>query len=377
MPLSTTDEPPMIAIIGLMSGTSVDAVDAALIKTNGIRFSRHGLRLNLPWPDAMRKDIFAIMDDPDLLNKEAIKDAAERDIANHHAKAVMALVEQYDQPVDLIGFHGQTVLHRPEKALSVQLGSAAHLAELTGLPVAYQFRQNDLAHGGEGAPLAPIFHSALMESAGINPPIAVANIGGITNLTAIGTGELIGMDTGPGNAMMDRQMQNRAGLSYDKNGDIAASGQVNTDYLARVMTHEWYQRPAPKSLDRVITEQMLAADQLAEMTLADAMASLAEVTAMTLINACRNLSETPERLLLTGGGARNQHLVNRIRHHCPCPVMLCDDLPNAAAIDGDFIEAELMAFLAARCLYDMAITFPGTTGVDRPRSGGVICHPLV
>jgi len=370
-----TDEPPMIAIIGLMSGTSVDAVDAALIITNGIRFSRLGQNLNLPWPEAMRKEIFAIMDNPEKLNQPDIKATAERHIASHHAKAVMALMEQYDRPVDLIGFHGQTVLHRPDQGLSVQLGSATHLAELTGLPVAAQFRQNDLAHGGEGAPIAPIFHAALMENADITPPVAVANIGGITNLTGIGKHDLIGMDTGPGNAMMDRQMQQRAGISHDHDGQLAASGQINLRYLEQVLTHEWYQRQAPKSLDRVLTERMLASDHLAKMPLADAMASLAEVTAITLAQACKTLKERPERLLLSGGGARNPYLVNRIRHHSPCPVFLCDDLPAGSLINGDFIEAELMGFLAARCLYDMPITFPGTTGVDRPQSGGVICHP--
>ena len=373
----TIDEPPMITVIGLMSGTSVDAVDAALIETNGIRFSRLGKNLNLPWPEAMRKEIFAIIDDPDTLNQPDIKDRAERHIASHHAKAVMSLMEVSDRPVDLIGFHGQTVLHRPDQGVSVQLGSASHLAELAGLPVVSQFRQNDLAHGGEGAPIAPIFHAAVMENAGIKPPAAVANIGGITNLTGIGLTELIGMDTGPGNAMMDRQMQNRAGLSHDHNGQLAASGQVSMDYVSHVLAHEWYQRQAPKSLDRVQTEQMLASDQLAKMPLADAMASLAEVTAITLTQACKTLKEQPERLLLSGGGARNQHLVHRIRHHSPCPVFLCDDLVNASAIDGDFIEAELMGFLAARCHYDMPITFPGTTGIDRPRSGGVICHPPI
>ncbi len=372
---SPIDEPPMITIIGLMSGTSVDAVDAALIKTNGIRVLRYGLNLNLPWPDAMRKEIFAIMDDPETLNQLAIRETAERHIATHHAEAVMTLMKQDGQPVDLIGFHGQTVLHRPDQGVSVQLGSAAQLAELTGLPVAAQFRQNDLAHGGEGAPIAPIFHAALIKDAGIAPPVAVANIGGITNLTGIGKTTLIGMDTGPGNAMMDRQMQRRAGLSHDQDGQLAASGQVNKEYVSRVLAHEWYQRPAPKSLDRVITEQMLATDQLADMPLADAMASLAEVTALTLTQACQTLKERPEQLLLSGGGARNHHLVHRIRHHSACPVFLCDDLPHTSAIDGDFIEAELMGFLAARCLYDMPITFPGTTGIDRPRSGGVIYHP--
>ena len=357
-----------LSVIGLMSGTSVDAIDGAIVKTDGEVIMRENIHLSRPWNNTTRRDIFAVMQEPQRLDDAAFRAELETRIATCHAELVLEMLGAYGEKIDLIGFHGQTVLHAPRQKCSVQLGCAQDLAEQTNLPVAHQFRQNDLKHGGEGAPLAPIFHRALMHHTGRTPPLAIANIGGITNITFIGAEVLIGCDTGPGNAMMDRLMQNHGGAGFDCDGELAATGRINTDYLDAVLSHEWYALPPPKSLDRLAVERMLMPETLARLPLADALASLAEVTAITLRDALTRLPQAPRELLIWGGGARNVHLVKRIKHHIDCPLRL-------DVLDGDFIEAEMMAFLGARVFYGMILTLPTTTGVDAPQSGGCIAYP--
>jgi anhydro-N-acetylmuramic acid kinase len=378
--MTTTLIPELIPVIGLMSGTSIDAVDAALIMTDGQSFTRTGITANLPWPDHIRAAIFAVVDDPSRLENRDDISALEHDIAQHHALAVAAIHDQMKSPAALIGFHGQTVLHKPEQGYSVQLGSGETLAHITGCPVIYQFRQNDLHHGGQGAPLAPVYHAALLKQMQISAPAAIVNIGGIANITAITDTQMISMDTGPGNAMMDRMMQTYRQQPFDHDGQTAAAGQCDGDYVNTVLAHDWFHLPPPKSLDRVITEQMLSSGQLDTwlntMPLADAMASLAEITARSIYMSCLHLPQLPEQMILAGGGARNRYLVDRISHHMNSTANIDVHIMDDYHINGDFIEAELMAFLAARSQNGYPISFPDTTGVDIPRSGGVRIDPV-
>ena len=373
---------PLLPVIGLMSGTSVDAVDAALMMTNGETFTRTGITASLPWPDELRARIFDIVDHPSHLDDSDLIQAIEIEIADHHGLAVAAIYDQMNTSAALIGFHGQTVYHKPEDRYSVQLGSGARLAEQTGCPVIYQFRQNDLHHGGQGAPIAPVFHAAILQEAQIKPPAAIINIGGIANITATANDRLISMDTGPGNAMMDRMMQRHQNQRFDDNGLIAASGVSDDAYIEAVLSHDWFHQPPPKSLDRLTTEQMLISGKLGTwlnaMPLAHAMASLAEITARSIHIACQLLPEMPEAVILAGGGARNSHLVSRIRHHMNSATdhAIAVNMMDEHHMDGDFIEAELMAYLAARHHNNLAITFPDTTGIDQPRGGGVRCDPI-
>ena len=360
-----------LTAIGLMSGTSVDAIDGAILKTDGETLTRENIHRSHKWDDTTRRDIFAVMQEPERLDDADFRAGLESRIAARHTELVLEMLAEYSEKIDLIGFHGQTVLHAPRQKYSVQLGCAQELAEQTNLPVAHQFRQNDLAHGGEGAPLAPIFHRALMQHIGRTPPLAIANIGGITNITFIGTDgadTLIGCDTGAGNAMMDRLMQAQGGAYFDRDGALAASGRINTEYLDAVLAHEWYALPPPKSLDRFEVERMLLPEKLARLPLEDALASLAEVSAITLRDALTRLPQPPRELVIWGGGARNTHLVKRIKYHIDCPLRL-------DVLDGDFIEAEMMAFLGVRVFYGKILTLPTTTGVDAPRGGGRMTYP--
>lgn len=368
MTTSTPKNTPPLTAIGLMSGTSVDAIDGAILKTDGETMTRENIHRSHAWDDATRRDIFAVMRQPERLADTDFRADLESRIAARHAELVLEMLSAYGEKIDIIGFHGQTILHAPRQKNSVQLGCAQSLAEQTNLPVAHQFRQNDLKHGGEGAPLAPIFHAALMPHLGRTPPLAIANIGGITNITFIGTDTLIGCDTGVGNAMMDRLMQAEGGADFDRDGALAASGRIDADYLEAVLADDWYALPPPKSLDRLEVERMLMPEKLAALPLADALASLVEVCAITLRDTLARLPQPPRELLIWGGGARNGHLVERIAHHISCPLRL-------DVLDGDFIEAEMMAFLGVRVFYGKILTLPTTTGVDAPQSGGRIAYP--
>src|SRR5579871_5758734 len=233
--------------IGLMSGTSLDGVDAAWIETDGERVARTGRAASTPYDPALRADLRRVLDRaPDLAPDDPVVADVSRRVTDAHLAAVRALGEA----ADIIGFHGQTILHRPDQRRTWQIGDAAALARATGLPVAYDFRSADVAAGGEGAPFAPAYHAAL--AAGLPRPLAVLNLGGVGNVTWIGPdGTLIAFDTGPGNGPLDDWAERHTGEPFDRDGRLAASGQVNEAVLERLLADPYFARPAPKSLDRL------------------------------------------------------------------------------------------------------------------------------
>ena len=372
-----------IAILGMMSGTSVDGIDGAVVISDGVSVERTGCTKKHEWHPKTRSRIFTAMEEmqasssPASLLGRAEYTALAQTIAEEHAHLAKHLITHYGKPIKLIGFHGQTILHRPAERLSLQLGDAKTLAQATGIKTVHNFRQNDLALGGEGAPLAPIYHAELARLDGLAPPLAIANIGGVANVTLCmddsvdDTGTLLAFDTGPGNGMMDRLMQQQRQLPFDKDGEVAASGTPDQGYINAVLDNPWFATPPPKSLDRFASEAMLLPQRLASLPLADALASLAEITAISLTRALSFAPIPPTTLLISGGGVHNRHLCGRIAHHAPCPLTSL----ATYGIDPDFVEAELIAFLAVRCLADLPITFPTTTGVATPQSGGVVVAP--
>jgi anhydro-N-acetylmuramic acid kinase len=273
--------------IGLMSGTSLDGVDAAIVETDGERIQRLGRSLTLPYDDALRADLRRLLDlAPGLApNDPFLADVVAR-LTWRHVEAVRALGE----PADLIGFHGQTILHQPDRRRTWQIGDAALLARETGLPVAYDFRSADVAAGGQGAPLAPIIHAALARD--MEPPVAVLNLGGVGNVTWVGLGaELVAMDTGPGNALLDDWAECQTGERMDRDGRLALSGRADPQVLARLLANPYFDRPGPKSLDRLDFPDALAA--LVGLSAADGAATLAAFTAGAVARA--NLPSAPRR----------------------------------------------------------------------------------
>jgi anhydro-N-acetylmuramic acid kinase len=355
----------MLRTIGLMSGTSLDGVDAAWLETNGERIGSFGPTLTLPYDDRLRADLRRLLDHAPTLDPadRRLKTAVAR-LTEYHVRAVAALGRE----ADLIGFHGQTILHQPDRRRTWQIGDAGELAWRTGVPVAYDFRAADVAAGGQGAPLAPAYHAAL--AAGLPKPLAVLNIGGVANVSWIGAdGGLIAFDTGPGNGPLDDWIARRAGQPFDRDGVIALSGRTDAGVLNRLLADPYFSRPPPKSLDRLDFAASLAASGLEQLSPPDGAATLVAFTAAAVAAAA--LPAPPHRWLVTGGGRRNPAIMAALRHHLRVPV----DPVETVGWDGDALEAQCFGFLAARTQAGLPTSFPGTTGAPRPMTGGRVALP--
>ncbi|HZF75557.1 MAG TPA: anhydro-N-acetylmuramic acid kinase [Acetobacteraceae bacterium] len=355
--------------IGLMSGTSLDGVDAAWVETDGERVGRFGPTITLPYDAALRRDLRAILDraaqlpedDPQLL------DCIER-LTTRHVEAVRAVGLQ----AELIGFHGQTILHRPKAGRTWQVGDASRLARETGVMVAHDFRSADVAAGGQGAPLVPIVHAVLARN--LPKPLAVLNLGGVANVTWIGPeGELIAFDTGPANGPIDDWARRRTGEPYDKDGRLALAGRPDGGVLARLIRHPYLEAPPPKSLDRLDFGRALQESGAAELSAEDGAATLVAFLAVCVAAAARHFPAPPMQWLVAGGGRRNAAIMRALAAALTEPVRPVE----VAGWNGDALEAQAFAVLAARVWRGLPITFPGTTGVAEPMPGGRLAGPLL
>ncbi|PID63453.1 MAG: anhydro-N-acetylmuramic acid kinase [Gammaproteobacteria bacterium] len=360
------------SVIGLMSGTSVDGIDVALLWTNGRQVRPSGIGLTVPYADATRRGILDAIADPVAFLDGAGSAALSTRIAEDHAAAVEALVASLGKASSrpsLIGFHGHTILHAPDalEPRTVQLGDARRLADLVGIDVVADFRQADIRAGGQGAPLAPVYHQALLDAAAVELPAAIVNIGGIANITGCGEAGLVGFDCGPGNCIMDDLARHFGIGDCDPDGRIAATGTVDQNWLFRQLDHVWYRRAWPKSLDRQAFAD--AKESLRQASPEDALATALALTVEAIVLGLRQLPERPARVFVSGGGARNLTLMLRLQKALR-QERISVDSAEALGTDGDFVEAELMAYLAARHVHDLPITWPATTGARRPTGGG-------
>ena len=299
---------------------------------------------------------------------------AEELTTRAHAEAVeqfLAANSIASHAVDVIGFHGQTILHRPQHRLTVQIGDGQALAERLGIPVVFDFRAADVAAGGQGAPLVPIFHQALARDLDRPHPIAVLNVGGVANVSYVnGNIEPIACDTGPGNALLDDFMRARTGEALDRDGAGASAGRVDEAFVARVLADPFFAQRCPKSLDR--NAFATANLGLSEFSVADGAATLTAVTAAAAASVVAHLPETPRTWIVAGGGARNLTLLRMLRQRLsPAAV----ETAEAVGWSGDSLEAQAFAYLAVRHLRGLPITFPTTTGVGQPMPGGVLAVP--
>jgi anhydro-N-acetylmuramic acid kinase len=342
-----------------MSGTSLDGVDAAWIETDGERIAHFGPAVMLRYEADLRTDLRRLLDlAPALAPDDAFLKRVEERLTRDHAIAVSMV----GRAADIIGFHGQTILHAPASRRTWQIGDAALLAHITRIPVVYDFRSADIAAGGQGAPLAPLFHAALAHD--LPKPLLVVNIGGVANITWLGPdGGIIACDTGPGNGPLDDLAQKYLGQPYDKDGTFAASGRVDATRLAALLAHPYFTRPAPKSLDRLAFSALIA-QAIEGLSPADAAATLAAFTAGAIARA--PLPAPPLRVLVGGGGRHNKHLMRLLAEQFPVPVQPVE----AAGWDGDALEAQCFAYLAVRSLRGLPLSLPSTTGVPEPLTGG-------
>ncbi len=385
--------------LGLMSGTSLDGIDVAFIETDGDGVLVRGPAETFPYDAGMRKLLVRAMADAKTVTARDARPGclaeAEAEVTERHITAVADFIARHQiarASIDVIGFHGQTVLHRPQEQLTLQLGLGARLAEKTGLPVVSDLRAADVAAGGQGAPLVPVYHQALVAKLA-QRPVAVVNIGGVANVTWIGRDgigrdgigqegigqegigkngqgrepRLIAFDTGPGNALLDDWMMKRAGIAYDEDGRTSGAGRVHEDVVHFYLSHAFFAAAPPKSLDR----DAYFSDLIDGLSLEDGAATLAALTASAIVRAREHMPEEPELWIICGGGRRNRTIMSLIAGRVQCAVVPAE----AVGLDGDSIEAEAWAYLAVRSLKGLPITFPGTTGVAQPMSGGVHAHP--
>ncbi|MFO0991964.1 MAG: anhydro-N-acetylmuramic acid kinase [Hyphomicrobiales bacterium] len=359
--------------IGLMSGTSLDGIDVALLKTDGEdRVERGPARTYAYTSDQRASLAMALRDAVQIRSREErpgnLGDI-ERALTEWHATAVRRFCAENRlsaADIDLIGFHGQTVLHRPERHLTVQLGDGRLLAERTGVPVMFDMRADDVAAGGQGAPLVPVYHRALAASIA-ERPVAFVNIGGVANVTWIGrNGELLAFDTGPGNALLDDWALRHTGITSDMDGRLASGGRINEGVVAQYLGDSYFEEPPPKSLDR----NSFAGVDLTGLSVEDGAATLVAVTARTIALAAGWFPEPPARWIICGGGRKNPAIMAALRN-----AIATTRAAEEARFDGDAMEAEAWAYLAVRCLLKLPISFPGTTRVPAEMSGGVLVQP--
>ncbi len=345
--------------IGLMSGTSLDGVDAAWIETDGETIARTGPSATLLYEDDFRADLRALLDlAPGLTPQHPFLRQVERRLTLEHALAVGLL----GTAADVIGFHGQTILHAPASGRTWQIGDAPLLAARCHTKVVHDFRSADVAAGGEGAPLAPLFHAAM--AAKLPKPLLIVNIGGVANITFLGAnGEIIACDTGPGNGPLDDFCARHTGQPFDKDGAFAASGFARQDRVAALLAHPYFRLPAPKSLDR-LTFSALIAQAIEGLDGPDGAATLTAFTVAAIAGTA--LPASPLRVLVCGGGRKNTHIMQRLSKAFDCPV----EPVEAVGWDGDALEAQCFAYLAVRSLRGLPLSLPTTTGVKHPMPGG-------
>jgi anhydro-N-acetylmuramic acid kinase len=369
----------LMRVLGFMTGTSLDAVDMAVLETDGETIQAFGpageRKLSDPVRDLLLEATKAALAWPRGAPRPAIFAEAEAAIANEHFEAADAFLKDNGlgwSDIDLIGMHGQTVLHeRPKDGVvgrTVQLGDAQALADRTGVPVAFDFRTADVAAGGEGAPLAPIYHLARAQASGLTAPLAVLNVGGVANVTFWGGGDdIAAFDTGPGNGMIDLLVQARGAGRFDDKGRYASVGKVNEGVLNALLAHPYFEAPAPKSLDRFD----FSLEPLEALELEDAAATLVAFTAGGVGRAFDLMGTVPSEVIVAGGGRHNPEIMKALSERLPAPVTSAED----HGWRGDAIEAEAFAYLAARARRGLPISFPKTTGVAQPMTGGRIAEP--
>ncbi len=359
----------ILKVIGLMSGTSLDGVDAALIETDGVDIVRPLGSLTIPYSPETRALLRAALEEARGVAEgapvpHAIRDA-ERHLTDAHAEAVKALLKKAgmaEGEVNLVGFHGQTILHRPERRWTWQIGDGAALARMTGIDVVNDFRSADVKAGGQGAPLVPLYHAALARNTPLARPLAVVNIGGVANVTYINGDYVLAFDTGPGNAPIDDWMHRHTAVPVDRNGDFARTGKVNDAALDAMLANPFFDRVPPKSLDRLD----FGTAAVESLSPEDGAATLTAFTAASVARAREHFPEPAATWIICGGGRHNTTLMDMLRARINAQLLKAE----GARWDGDALEAEAFAYLAARSVKGLPLSLPTTTGVAQAMTGG-------
>ncbi len=358
----------VMRVLGAMSGTSLDGVDAAILKTDGERIFDFGPSDYRPYSDDERAILRAGLGKwigPEVNRAGEVVDAAH-----------IELLAQFEPP-DLIGFHGQTLAHDPRGHGTLQVGNGVALAEALNCPVVWDFRSDDVRLGGEGAPLAPFFHFACAKWISAKEPVCFLNLGGVGNITYVNPtcdnveddGAVLAFDTGPANAPINDFVQARMGRTMDRDGALALEGTVETGALELFLAEPYFSRMPPKSLDRNDFPEMIGL--VSELSETDAVATLTAMSAAAVAQAMDHMPSTPTRMLVTGGGRKNPVLMEMLRVSTGSDVVPVEEV----GLDGDMLEAQAFAYLAARVKRGLPTSGPSTTGVRALVAGGTLSRP--
>ncbi|HEY8382047.1 MAG TPA: anhydro-N-acetylmuramic acid kinase [Microvirga sp.] len=354
----------LVTAIGVISGTSMDGIDVSLVSTDGDTVVKPGPGQTYPYPLALRQELLDLITDPSRAQVDPLE-RLDREVTEAHLGAIRQFMSEFGVApgtVDLVGLHGQTVYHRPEIRFTRQLGLGRRVADALRIDTVDKFRHADVASGGEGAPFVPLYHRAL--ASGLDQPLMVLNLGGVGNVTYIDGATVIAFDTGPASAILDDFVLRRRGISFDEDGALAASGTPDAALVKAFMDNPYFDRPAPKSLDR--QDFHARAKGVEALSDADGAATLAEFTVQSTLAALRHVPGSPRRWLVTGGGRRNGHFMRRLAQELGVPV----EPVESVGWNGDFLEAQAFGYLAVRSTRGLPLSLPTTTGVPEPMPGG-------
>jgi anhydro-N-acetylmuramic acid kinase len=357
--------PKVKTALGLMSGTSIDGIDIALIKSDGHQINERGIGKYYPYSQKIQNSLSKLINNKinSLLEIKQI----EQEITKNHITAVLDFLTTNkidNKEIDIIGFHGQTILHSPEQKITWQIGNAQMLASAVNIDVVADFRTKDIVCGGQGAPMVPIYHLALFKN--YNKPLVVLNIGGVANITYIEDSQpenLIAFDVCFGNAPINDFVKRKIGKNFDEDGILATRGEVNKYLAQAILEIEYFKQKPPKSLDRNQFNEII--NQFPYLKIENVLASLVYVIARSISGSMKFFPKQPEQIVVCGGGRKNLAIINSIRNVVGIKTNNIDDIniDGSKKIDGDFIEAEAFGFLAIRNLLDLAISYPKTTGI--------------
>jgi anhydro-N-acetylmuramic acid kinase len=357
--------------LGLMSGTSLDGLDLAYLETDGEGFSTVKETASCPFPADLRALLSGAVSKALALGVKTSQDPfiqkAERAFTEFCADKAEYFLTKVGK-VDLVGFHGQTLLHAPEKGFTWQMGQGQVLADRLNTPVIEDFRSDDVKNGGQGAPLVPLYHQALLKKAQLCKPAMIVNLGGVANITWSFEDQVYAFDTGPANGLIDLWMQEQAGLPYDQEGALAALGMIDKEAFSQMVAHPFFHKPAPKSMDR----HGMTVQAVEGLSLADGAATLTALTAWSLRHSMMFVPQVPDLIFLAGGGQNNKTLVSMIQKSFPKAEFF---LLETVGSDPQSLEAEAFAYLAVRSYKGLPLSLPETTGVKRPQTGGRLVQP--
>ncbi len=357
----------MMTALGLMSGTSLDGIDVALLHTDGEKVVERGPAETFNYDAGQQAMLHQALVEARALSdrktRPGILAQVETEFTQWHVAAMQLFLQKHGllaSKIDVVGFHGQTVLHRPQDKLTVQLGDGHALAKAIGIAVVYDMRAADVAAGGQGAPLVPVYHRALAK----NLPAVFVNIGGVANVTYVGEGgELLAFDTGPGNALLNDWMMKHQGLAQDEGGRLALKGKISGPHLKRAMDLAFFAQKPPKSVDRNSFNSL----NFSDLNFEDGAAMLAAFSVEAIARAQDWFPAKPQQWVICGGGRHNGAIMQGLRSRLSGVVSA-----EEFGLNGDSVEAEAWAYLAVRSVKHLPLTFPGTTGVAEPMTGGVL-----